>query len=144
KAEPVAGRFSKNLSVLLCEDQPDLREVTASALRKHGMTVIEASDGREGLKAFGESQKSIELIITDVIMPNLGGPEMVKELGRRHPSRRPLVLFLSGYADNRLAGYQALDEDVQFLEKPYTQSMLIEKIHAMLNHANATQKGQAA
>lgn len=120
---------SLKCKILLCEDQVDLRKITAQALRNRGHTVIEASDGNEGLKLYIENKGSFDLIISDVIMPDLDGPEMVKEIKKLKHQSKIRVLYISGYSDNRL---EDLSDDIQYLEKPYTPKTLYQRVDAML------------
>lgn len=114
-------------TILLAEDEPLLRELGQTILSQAGYTVITAgsSDGLRTLIA--EHTGKVDLLLTDVVMPNISGPELVR-IGRdRWPNIR--VLFMSGYADDDL---QDLDRDAGFIQKPFTPAELTAKIAEVL------------
>ena len=118
--------------ILLVEDEPDLRELTASFLRESGYTVIEAKDGAQALSTSSSHEGVIDLIITDVLMPNMNGPEFVRRanLSRERPIK---ALFLSGYEAGDLRTSDVPEGGLQFLEKPYSRTALLTKLRALLD-----------
>lgn len=117
--------------VLLVEDEPSLLRVTARTLRNAGYTVLEAADGAVALAMLDAAERLPELLVTDVVMPELGGLELAAQVGERHPSLR--VLFLSGYADNVIVRDGALTARFAFLQKPFSSSEFLLKIREILD-----------
>jgi PAS domain S-box-containing protein len=121
--------------VLVVEDEPAVREMTARALREYGYRVVEASDGEEGLARLRERDNGIRLVVADVVMPGMDGPE----LARRAASLRPglQVLFMSGYTDDEVVRRGLLDAGQPFLHKPFTPEALGEQVAALLRRRAA-------
>ncbi len=118
-------------TVLLCEDDRSVRELTAESLRTAGYTVITAGSGKEGIEAAQEHADPIDLLVTDVIMPDMNGRALSERLRTTLPALQ--TLFISGYTANVIAHHGVLDEGVEFLEKPFTRQRLLEKVHALLS-----------
>lgn len=122
-------------TILLCEDDPPVRELLAESLRASGYTVITAGSGREGIMAVDEHAGSIDLLITDVIMPDMNGralSERVHAIGHEMPT-----LYISGYTSNVIAQHGVLNEGIEFLEKPFTRHSLLTKVRAVLEKVAA-------
>lgn len=86
-------------TILLVEDEESLRELATKVLRRNGYTVLEAANGRDALETMGDSgQPEVDLIITDVIMPEMGGRELSEKFLERYPGMK--ILYISGYADS--------------------------------------------
>ncbi|MCB9915718.1 MAG: response regulator [Planctomycetes bacterium] len=113
-AEPLAGG---GRTVLLAEDDPMVATLVERNLRKLGFEVLACRDGREALDAYLAHAARIELLLSDVRMPNLSGPQLLQELVRR--GHRPRVLFMSGYSDEGLDGIGPDGETPPFLGKPF-------------------------
>jgi len=119
-------------TILLVEDEGSLRELAARVLRKQGYAVIEAANGIEALETMAaSSQAKIDLLITDVIMPEMGGKELFRKLLERYPGTK--VLYISGYTDNAIVHHGVLDEGVSFLPKPFTPLSLAQKVRDTLD-----------
>ena len=119
------------LSILLVEDENALRTILAATLRKQGHTVFEAIHGEEALQKIQSNSKNIQLLITDIIMPKMGGPELAEKARALKPDL--LVLFLSGYTTPTLQEHK-FDPDVTwFLEKPFTSLALAKKVEEVLH-----------
>jgi DNA-binding NtrC family response regulator len=116
--------------ILLVEDEPAVRSLTRRILERHGYTVIDAATGDEALAIFEREGSRIQLVLTDVVMPGLRGPELVAELERRRPGLP--VLFMSGYADDDLVRRGVFPEHVAFLKKPFTHHDLLEIVRQHL------------
>jgi len=115
-------------NVLLVEDEDMVRAVAERALTRAGYSVTPASDGDEGLEIV-RSGAQFDLIVSDVVMPALDGPSMVREIRKLNPQMP--VLFMSGYAEEQLR--KEIDiTDVQFLPKPFTVQQITEKVGAVL------------
>ncbi len=111
-------------TVLLVEDEEMIRELARGALARCGHTVTTAKDGEEALAAATECDGAIDLLITDVVIPKLDGPELAAKLTAVDPDLR--VLFISGYVDRELPA------EVEYLEKPFTMQKLILKVGEVL------------
>jgi two-component system, cell cycle sensor histidine kinase and response regulator CckA len=122
---------SGNETVLLVEDEPAVRLLTANVLRTLGYEVIEAADGAEAVEAARNSKRPIDLMITDVIMPHLGGREAVEQIRATRPELR--VLFVSGYTDDAIVRHGVLQAEMPFLHKPFTPPMLAKKVREILD-----------
>ncbi|HVM37252.1 MAG TPA: response regulator [Sphingomicrobium sp.] len=109
-------------TVLLVEDEPMVRGVAERALTRHGYTVITADNGEEALEVLGRGE-TIDLLISDVVMPAMDGPTMVREARKTRPDLK--ILFMSGYAEEQLRKSIDID-DVAFLPKPFSVQELAE------------------
>ncbi len=117
-------------TILLVEDEVSLREVTALALTGFGYTVLTASDGREAIERMAEEGGQVDLLLTDVIMPEMSGRSLAETLGARYPELK--VLFTSGYTDDAVMRHGVLQSEVAFLQKPYTLEGLARKVRDSL------------
>lgn len=122
-------------TILLVEDEDMVRTVAERALVRQGYTVICASDGEQGLARLAQAQQ-IDLLISDVVMPVMDGPSMVRAIRANHP-RMP-VLFMSGYAEEQLRNSIDID-DVSFLPKPFSVVQLAEAARDVLAAAREAQ-----
>ena len=118
-------------TVLLVEDEPDLRELTRTVLAAKGYTVVEARNAEEAERLVESNGAKIHLLLTDVIMPGISGRELAKRILARQPSMR--VLYMSGYTYNVIAQGGTLERGVSFLQKPFTPSALVEKVRDVLD-----------
>jgi PAS domain S-box-containing protein len=118
-------------TILLVEDEASVRATSADCLRRLGYTVLVASRGDEALRLAGDHPRDIDLLLTDVVMPDMNGRELAREFGERSPSTR--VLFTSGYTDDVIAQHGVLEEGVQFLAKPYTPPVLAREVRRVLD-----------
>jgi two-component system cell cycle sensor histidine kinase/response regulator CckA len=110
------------------EDEPALARVVARILAGGGYHVVAAGNGVEALELFG--QHHCDAVVTDVIMPELSGPAMVEQLHRRRPGLP--ALYMSGYSNGLLGSTRLLDDDIAFIEKPFTASGLLHKLHEVV------------
>jgi two-component system cell cycle sensor histidine kinase/response regulator CckA len=120
KAQTVAKTAKDELwgsgTVLLVEDEPMVRSVAERALTRHGYKVVTADNGEDALEFLGRGEP-IELLISDVVMPGMDGPTMVREARKSRPDLK--ILFMSGYAEEQLR--KSIDiENVNFLPKPFS------------------------
>jgi CheY-like chemotaxis protein len=131
-SEP-AKELSGHETILLVEDEPELRELTRTVLTERGYNVIEAmsAEGAERLATQESGGSKIHLLLTDVIMPGVSGRELAKRVLARQPSVR--VLYMSGYTYNVIAENGTLERGVAFLQKPFTPSGLVEKVREVLD-----------
>jgi CheY-like chemotaxis protein len=119
-------------TLLVVEDEPSLRNLARTVLEKQGYKVLSASTGHDGLRVAREHRGApIALVVTDVIMPELGGKAMADELAADHPGLK--ILFMSGYTDDTIAHHGVLDPGVELLLKPYTPADLVRKVRELLD-----------
>ena len=118
-------------TVLIVEDNVDLREFMVDLLSGSGYTVIVASDGEEGMSAFKERPREISLIITDVMMPKMSGKEMRERIDSEFPGTK--FLFISGYTESAVHHGFILDEHVDFLQKPFTAFEFSDRVRKILD-----------
>jgi two-component system, cell cycle sensor histidine kinase and response regulator CckA len=123
-------------TVLLVEDDDHVRNLGQAILQKLGYVVLTASSGGEAIHLAGGYQKPINLLMTDVIMPGMNGCELADVLGTIHPEAR--VLFASGYTENTIVHHSVVDEDTNFIGKPYTVQGLAVKIRQVLDGGRST------
>ena len=118
-------------TVLLVEDEPSIRELTASMLQALGYDVLSAATPGEALRMAGERAGEIHLLLTDVIMPEMNG----RELARRMETARPRMkdLYMSGYTADLIACHGVLDEGTHFLQKPFTMTQLAAMLRKTLD-----------
>lgn len=119
----------EGVTVLLVEDEVVIRRLTRKMLEEHGYSVIEAENGTAALDAIGTNHKSIGVILTDVVMKGMSGPELVLRLIDTHPSLR--VVYMSGYTGELVAN-QGVDGGIRLLEKPFTRGSLLKTLDAAL------------
>ena len=114
--------------MLLVEDEEAVRAFGARALTARGYTVLEAASGLEALERIEEHDGKVDLIVSDVVMPEMDGPTMFGELRKRGIHVR--VIFVSGYAEDAFAKNLPEGEDFGFLPKPFSLKQLIETVKA--------------
>lgn len=133
EAEPRGG----SETILVVEDDKPLRELTVKLLGDGGYRVIEAKDGEDALRIMATSEAGIDLLLTDVIMPEKSGPELVKQVEEKHPKTR--FVFMSGYSDDMVKQHGLLMQEDSFLEKPFTKRSLLRKVYSALHRESEKQ-----
>jgi len=118
-------------TILLVEDEDGVRFLAHQVLAGCGYRVLDADNGQETLRVSSRHRERIDLVVTDVVMPRLGGREVVERLAGRHPGIR--VLFLSGYTDDAVVRHGVLEAEVQFLHKPFSPAALARKVREVLD-----------
>ncbi len=117
--------------VLLVEDEAPVRAFASRALRMRGYTVLEAEDAEKALDTLSDKELSVDVFVTDVIMPGLDGPTWVKRALRDRPETR--VVFMSGYAEESLAENQARIPNSVFLPKPFSLTQLTNVVESQIH-----------
>lgn len=117
-------------TILLVEDEPALLAMARQALLGQGYTVLTAADGEHALEVAGGHRGAIDLLLTDVVMPRLGGRELARRLEKLRPGMH--VLYMSGYADNQLAHEGVLEAGLAVLQKPFTPRALLRRVRDSL------------
>jgi two-component system cell cycle sensor histidine kinase/response regulator CckA len=118
-------------TVLLVEDEESVRELVRETLKSKGYRVIEADNGNSGLLAAEKHQGTIHLVITDVVMPELGGHELAQRILKSRPGTR--VLYLSGYSEDAFGAESGMENGAPFLQKPFTLQSLSRKVREVLD-----------
>jgi two-component system cell cycle sensor histidine kinase/response regulator CckA len=113
-------------TILLVEDEEGLRSLNARGLRSRGYTVIEASNGIEAMEALEEKNGAVDLVVSDVVMPEMDGPTLLRAMRARNPSLK--IIFVSGYAEDAFAKSLEENEKFDFLAKPFALSALVAKV----------------
>jgi len=121
-------------TILVVEDEELVRTMIAEALRRYGYQVLEARKGAEALVLHQEHQHPIDLLMTDVVMPEMSGQSLAERLVQANPHLK--VLFTSGYSDNAIVRHGILLEGLHFIQKPFTIVALLQKIREVLDSKN--------
>jgi CheY-like chemotaxis protein len=124
-------------TILLVEDNEQVRELTHAVLASRGYSVLVAENGPAVQKICAQHKEDIDLLLTDVVMPGVSGREVAKLVTARWPGVK--VLFMSGYTENSIIHHGVLDDGTFFLAKPFTPSALTNKVREVLDHGNRTQ-----
>ena len=132
-AGPGPERRQRRLTVLVVEDDDSVRQLTRRVLDQYGFTVEEARNGVEALELLGREGRRVDVMVSDVVMPGMGGPELVAR-ARRHWPALP-VLFLSGYTGDELGDVALEGPHQSFLQKPYSPEALAAALDALLAEA---------
>jgi PAS domain S-box-containing protein len=128
ESEPGRGR------ILLVEDEDPVRRITRSLLENGGYAVQEAADGLEALALYHRTEPPPDLVLTDVVMPRMGGRKLAEEVRRIRPGQA--VLYMSGYSEENLVGGAGGEAVPDYLQKPFTSQSLLEAVeHALRAHA---------
>jgi CheY-like chemotaxis protein len=131
-----------NETILVVEDEGGVRSLACRILRHCGYRLLEARDGRDGLRVAGEYGGPIHLLLTDVVMPHMNGRELAERLLSLHPGLR--VLYLSGYTDDAVVRHGVLDGEVRLLLKPFTPPALAQRVRQVLDEAAVARKAPAS
>jgi len=118
-------------TILLVEDEADVRALAREVLERQGYTVLEASDGAQAVQVYEKEGARIDLILTDVVMPRMSGREMVDRVHATRPDMR--VLYMSGYTGDAIVRHGVLDASMLLLGKPFTPGALIAKVREVLD-----------
>ncbi len=130
--KPVRGTES----ILLVEDDEAVRLLTASILESGGYSVLSAATGEEALTSLEAMRASLDLLITDVVMPGMDGGEVARHVSRRFPGVG--VLYMSGYTENAIVHGGVLDPGVEFIQKPLDGTTLLQKVRTILDRPKST------
>ena len=118
-------------TILVAEDEDNLRNLVCEILRTHGYNVLEAANGGSALLKCEKYKEPIHLLLSDVVMPEMSGAELVERLLPIHPEMK--VIYMSGYTDDAVIRHGILEEKVQFLQKPFSPNSLLKKVRSILD-----------
>ncbi len=128
------AKIRGNETILLVEDEPMVRDLAREFLEEYGYRVLTAANGREGLRVCEEFQEPIDLIITDVIMPQMSGRELAERARTLRPDTR--VLYMSGFTDDAVVRHGVIADDFCFIQKPFSPDSLAAKAREILDGAH--------
>jgi signal transduction histidine kinase/CheY-like chemotaxis protein len=134
-AEPAAAPFG-NETVLLVEDEPGVQRIAARALGLKGYHVLTAGSGEDALVLLRDRHRTVDLLLTDVVLHGMGGRELADAAVALRPRLR--VLFVSGYTDDVVLQHRLVADDVHFLAKPYSPDALVQRVREVLDSAPIT------
>jgi two-component system cell cycle sensor histidine kinase/response regulator CckA len=123
EAKSRAADLTGQGTILLVEDEEGLRSLNARGLRSRGYTVIEAANGVEALEELAANDGGVDLVVSDVVMPEMDGPTLLKSMRSRNPDIK--VIFVSGYAEDAFAKSLPENQQFAFLPKPFSLSQLV-------------------
>ena len=126
----VAPRRRREETILVAEDEPIVAGLVRAVLSQEGYRVVVARNGAEALELAGAEEGGFDLLLTDVIMPVMSGPELVKQLREREPALP--VLFMSGYTEDILVEHGFRIEEVDLLRKPFSRVQLLTRVRQFL------------
>lgn len=127
KIEAISGPAT----VLLVEDEPSVRKLASRILSEHGYMVLEAESVEDAIQKAKEYKKSIHILLTDVIMPGMKGPEVYQHISDHHSETK--ILYMSGYTQNIITRRGLLKDGVNLLQKPFSKKSLIDKVAEVLS-----------
>jgi PAS domain S-box-containing protein len=120
----------KGTTILLVEDDDTMRFLTRKILEEHGYAVIEAHGGDAALERANQDQVHVDLVLTDVVMRGMSGPELGLKLSQTHPDIK--IVYMSGYTGELISQHDGLQPGIALLEKPFTRNTLLEALHTAL------------
>ena len=132
---PLRPESSSTETLLIVEDEAEIRNLLQTALRKNGYAVLAAESGHAALDLVRDHTGAIDLLITDVMMPDMDGPELVRQLALIRPETR--TLFMSGHMDDAL-GECLLPARVNFIQKPFSSRVIGQRVRDILDGASSS------
>jgi CheY-like chemotaxis protein len=140
--EPIAAPEGGSESILVIEDEEIVRNLASRGLKDHGYTVVEARNGAEALRYIQENPGKLDLVISDVVMPEMGGRELAQCVALSDPGLP--ILFMSGYTGEDVVQRGLLDPGAPFQQKPFTPATLAIKVRGMLDQRPRSRATAAA
>ena len=131
--QPLSSPVGGSETILVVEDQDEVRKLICAVLRHSGYGVLESSNGGEALLVCERYRETIHLMVTDVVMPGMSGRELSDRIALLRPAMK--VLYLSGYTSNAIVHHGVLDAGILFLQKPFTPLILAQKVREVLDSA---------
>ena len=127
---PIVRPHTGAHTVLVVDDAEGLRELAKRLLERQGYTVLVAANAEEALRVF-EQHPSIDVLLTDVVMPGASGPELSRRLAAQRPALK--VVYMSGYTEDAIVHHEVLNSGVAFLHKPFTSDTLGRKLREVID-----------
>jgi len=118
-------------TILIAEDEPDLRDLTRIFLESYGYKVLEAGSAEQAIRTAEEFSNPIHLLLTDVIMPGMSGAQLAEAILRKDPNTK--IVYMTGYTDDMVVQHKVLEPGVQLLQKPFTRTELALKVRSTLD-----------
>ena len=131
QAIPTLPRGSE--TIMLVEDEAAVRDIAARMLQRQGYTVLEASDGAEALRLVEQHRGPVHLLLTDVVLPKMGGRQLAERMEVLRPEIK--VLFASGYTDDVILRHNLLERRGRLVQKPFTGELLARKVREVLDES---------
>ena len=117
-------------TILVVEDEFMVRELVCDTLRSSGFSILEAANGKQAIEIYSQNDKKIDMVLTDVIMPEMSGRKMIDTLRKNHPEL--VALFMSGYTDDAIIKHGVLEPGMAYIQKPFSPKALIQKVKEVL------------
>ena len=130
--QKATGNLKGSETILLAEDNEQVRNITCNIIRRQGYNVLVAETGEEALAAMEDHEGSVHLLLTDVVMPGMNGKELYEKAAEKKQDLK--VLFMSGYTDSVIAFRGVLEEGTAFIQKPFTALALASKVRKVLDN----------
>jgi PAS domain S-box-containing protein len=131
RGEEKLPRTSRGERILILEDEDAVRKLAVRALQESGYEILEASNGQDALELCREREDEIDLILSDVVVPGLSGPDLVDTIRETCPEMK--AIFMSGYAENSISKDGILRDDIHFIPKPFRPVELVKKVREVLD-----------
>ena len=132
---PSEVRSGHGETLLVVEDQKGVRDLVKNTLEDIGYVVLTAEDGEEAIERVSELDGRVDLMVTDVIMPRLGGPETVRRMRDEHPDLK--VVYVSGYSEEDLGMHDLAEANTLFLRKPFGLEELCRAVQSLLEDGDS-------
>lgn len=130
KQETGRGNLRGHETLLVVEDEFMVRELVCDTLRSSGYKILEAANGKEAIKVYTQNKQKIDLVLTDVIMPEMSGRKLIETLTKSHPDI--VALYMSGYTDDAIIKHGVLEPGMAYIQKPFSPNGLIQKVKSVL------------
>jgi two-component system, cell cycle sensor histidine kinase and response regulator CckA len=130
-SQPTSKALTGSETILVVEDEPGVRELVRRVLERYGYRVLLAASPSEALALIDRFADPIQLLMSDVVLPEMSGRALASQLVLRRPDMR--VIYMSGYTDDAIVHHGVLDPDTPFLQKPFTPEALARKVRTMLD-----------
>jgi two-component system, cell cycle sensor histidine kinase and response regulator CckA len=140
-AGPVLPFSGGSETILIAEDEESLRRLARRVLEAHGYAVLEAGSAEEAFALAERSPGAVRLLVTDIVMTGASGRDLARRMLSRWPATK--VLFVSGYADGSISGEGGLEPGTNFLQKPFTPDLLVQKVREVLDGKSAEAKAKS-
>ena len=121
----------KKITILIVEDEKLVRKLACKILMQEGYNVLAASNGREAYTLSKQYKGKISLLISDIVMPGMNGPELAKKLTVKRPKLK--VIYISGYANVAIFDHNIFKKGKNFIQKPFTPDILLNKVEVILS-----------